>query len=89
MDSDDLDVAIDTMTGYEFALAVEDYLKSKASTRAETHHVAKIAANPDKSKHLETANTRIYGMSIDFANLRSEEYSDDSRIPTVVGSFRQ
>ncbi|TPX32712.1 hypothetical protein SmJEL517_g04241 [Synchytrium microbalum] len=81
IECDDVDVAIDTMTGYDFALAVEAHLKASG---AETGlHIAKIAANPDKSKHLETANTKIFGMSIDFVNLRSEEYSADSRIPTM------
>lgn len=40
--------------------------------------------NPDQSKHLETAKMRIYNQWIDFVNLRSEEYTENSRIPTMV-----
>lgn len=44
-----------------------------------------IAANPEQSKHLETATMRVCGISVDFCNLRSvqEIYHDHSRIPTV------
>lgn len=41
-------------------------------------------SNPDQSKHLETARMRIFDMWIDFVNLRCEEYSENSRIPTKV-----
>ncbi|TPX53215.1 hypothetical protein SeMB42_g00895 [Synchytrium endobioticum] len=85
LECDDLDVAVDSMTGYDFALAVENYLNSQHNDIdvGESHRICKIAANPLKSKHLETAHTRIHGMSIDFVNLRSEEYAADSRIPTM------
>ena len=46
-----------------------------------------IFSNPEQSKHLETARMRLFDMWIDFVNLRSEEYSDNSRIPTKVYSF--
>jgi tRNA nucleotidyltransferase/poly(A) polymerase len=32
---------------------------------------------------LETAKLRIYDQWIDFVNLRSEEYTENSRIPTM------
>ncbi|KAG5220327.1 CCA tRNA nucleotidyltransferase [Salix suchowensis] len=48
--------------------------------------VAKIEKNPDQSKHLETATFRILDRSIDVVNLRSEEYTGDSRIPNQVVS---
>lgn len=48
------------------------------------HKVTKIESNPDQSKHLETARTTLFGIDLDFVNLRSEEYSDHSRIPTEV-----
>ncbi|KAM7477807.1 hypothetical protein LguiA_026020 [Lonicera macranthoides] len=40
--------------------------------------------NPEQSKHLETAKMHIDGIEIDFVNLRSEDYSENSRIPVVV-----
>lgn len=42
-----------------------------------------IPANPDQSKHLETATLRLHGLSIDMVHLRSETYTEHSRIPTI------
>ncbi|KAF7006052.1 hypothetical protein CFC21_021124 [Triticum aestivum] len=39
--------------------------------------------NPDQSKHLETANMKIFLKGVDFVNLRSEKYVGSSRIPTM------
>ncbi|KAK9765266.1 CCA tRNA nucleotidyltransferase, mitochondrial [Basidiobolus ranarum] len=69
LESHDLDIAINSMLGYEFALHVNQYLKQKGYT---SKHVTKIASNPDKSKHLETATSMVFGMSLDFVNLRGE-----------------
>ncbi|KAL9317742.1 hypothetical protein ACSQ67_014259 [Phaseolus vulgaris] len=41
-----------------------------------------LLPNPDQSKHLETARMRLFDMWIDFVNLRSEEYTENSRIPS-------
>jgi tRNA nucleotidyltransferase (CCA-adding enzyme) len=40
-----------------------------------------IQQNPEKSKHLETAAVQIGSFSVDFSNLRTENYTADSRIP--------
>lgn len=69
--------------GYDFALHVNEYLKSKGY---ETRSIAKIDSNPDKSKHLETATTKLFDQEIDFVNLRNEVYNEDSRIPAEVVS---
>jgi tRNA nucleotidyltransferase (CCA-adding enzyme) len=43
-----------------------------------------IAANPSQSKHLETATMDVFGVDVDFCNLRSQEvYLPGSRIPTT------
>ena len=41
-------------------------------------------SNPDQSKHLETARMRLFDVWIDLVNLRAEDYSGNSRIPTMV-----
>ncbi|KAI9289928.1 hypothetical protein BC943DRAFT_341085 [Umbelopsis sp. AD052] len=69
------------MMGYDFAVHVNEYLTSKGY---ETRSIAKIDSNPDKSKHLETATTKLFDQEIDFVNLRNEIYNEDSRIPTQV-----
>lgn len=87
--SHDVDVAIDKMSGYEFAQAMSEY----ASTHVQSNDpgmrsIGKIKSNPDKSKHLETATTTLFGLDADFVNLRCETYSTDSRIPEMVIASR-
>lgn len=43
-----------------------------------------IKQRPEQSKHLETATMQLRGFHIDFVNLRSETYAEDSRIPSAV-----
>lgn len=95
VDSYDIDVGISTMTGYQFGLALKDYLdipenleKYKSQQRNgklkdEIVSLHKIDANPEKSKHLETVTTKIFGLDIDLVNLRKEKYSEDSRNPEM------
>ena len=79
-ESHDIDIAVDgkidgvPVTGAIFANLMAAEVGGK---------VGVISANPDQSKHLETATMNIHGLSIDFVHLRSETYGD-SRIPEVV-----
>jgi tRNA nucleotidyltransferase (CCA-adding enzyme) len=82
LESADIDIALDTMYGRDFAERVNAYL---VSTGAPPSGVGVIAANPAQSKHLETATMRVHGLWLDLVHLRSETYADDSRIPTSVG----
>lgn len=117
--SNDIDVAINKMTGYDFAVELKKWMgreheryreaireidiedgegegevkgekgeveeKEEKVVKQLSGSVHKIESNPDKSKHLETATTRLLGLDIDLVNLRSETYSENSRIPTMVG----
>ncbi|XP_061993056.1 tRNA nucleotidyltransferase cca2-like isoform X3 [Rosa rugosa] len=76
----DIDIALEDMMGSKFVEKVRDYLLSVGE---EVQGIAIIPSNPDQSKHLETARMRILNVWVDFVNLRCEEYSDDSRIPTM------
>ncbi|KAK2627812.1 hypothetical protein QTJ16_002458 [Diplocarpon rosae] len=87
--SNDIDTAINAMTGHAFSKKVQEYLKDRNN---QTKHglgarglgnLYKISANPEKSKHLETVTTKIFGFDVDFVNLRKEIYSDDSRNPQM------
>lgn len=69
------------MSGFEFATEINRYLERHG---LHLHKLAKIVSNPDKSKHLETATMRIEDLDVDFVNLRSETYLENSRIPVVV-----
>ena len=92
--SHDIDIGIDNMTGFKFAMLLRQYLELPEIQAIHPHNamgsLAKIEANPEKSKHLETVATRIMGFDIDLVNLRKEAYSDSSRNPTMdFGSPRE
>ncbi|KAG7354682.1 tRNA nucleotidyltransferase/CCA-adding enzyme [Nitzschia inconspicua] len=90
----DVDIALDTCTGVEFATIMKQHVESSAKQQNNDAQSKKlcgkigvIAANPAQSKHLETATMRIFGIEVDFSNLRHETYAEDSRIPeTVTGT---
>ncbi len=69
LESNDIDIAVDNMTGEEFARLISG-------------NVSVVEANPEQSKHLATAMVRLEGLPIDFVNLRTETYAD-SRIPEM------
>ncbi|KAI8644652.1 hypothetical protein BD408DRAFT_340262 [Parasitella parasitica] len=69
------------MMGYEFATYVNKYLESQGFP---TRFIAKIDSNPEKSKHLETATTKLFNQEVDFCNLRTEIYEEGSRIPSQI-----
>jgi hypothetical protein len=73
VDSHDIDIAVDDCSGVEFAHSIRDYQTSQGMPLG---GMAVIQANPDQSKHLETANIRVAGFEIDCVNLRAESYSD-------------
>lgn len=78
----DVDICLADMMGVPFAERFVAFLAEKK--HLSVHKVTKIESNPDQSKHLETARTTLFDIDLDFVNLRSEEYSKDSRIPTEV-----
>jgi tRNA nucleotidyltransferase/poly(A) polymerase len=96
-ESQDIDVSINSMTGYQFGLLMTDYLQLPGNLakyglsdsskpdqgKPGIGGLHKIEANPEKSKHLETVTTRILGLDIDIVNLRKETYSEDSRNPQM------
>ncbi len=81
MESKDCDVAIDRMMGRTFASQLHKFLTHK---QVPSSSFGVMQANPERSKHLETATLTMFGYPLDFVNLRAESYSDDSRIPSVV-----
>ena len=56
---------------------VNEYMREKGM---ETKGIGVIQSNPEQSKHLETATMRVRDVWLDLVNLRSENYSEDSRI---------
>ncbi|XP_010679172.2 tRNA nucleotidyltransferase cca2 isoform X1 [Beta vulgaris subsp. vulgaris] len=76
----DIDIAIDNMMGRELCEKINEYL---LKTGEDVQGIGVIQCNPDQSKHLETARMRLFDLWIDFVNLRAEDYSENSRIPTM------
>lgn len=76
-ESCDYDVTIEGCHGADFASALCNYLQSKSID-------FKVIQNPEQSKHLSSSKVCLFGDTwIDFCSLRSEKYSEDSRIPEV------
>ena len=82
IESHDLDIAMNLVSGHEFAEGLNNFISDHSDEFGiEPKSVHKIEKNPEKSKHLETATTQLYGLDIDFVNLRSEAYAENSNIP--------
>lgn len=87
--SHDIDVAINCMTGEIFGNKLRDFCdipENKEKHRLQKWDIGslhKIEKNPDKSKQLETATVKIFGLDVDFVNLRTETYAEDSRNPQM------
>ena len=88
--SPDIDIAIDNMTGEQFAPMIDDFIKTSAKVsnynveEITPSRISMIAARPEQSKHLETATRKFKGLGIDvdIVNLRKETYAD-SRNPQM------
>lgn len=89
IDSHDIDTAINTMTGETFAVRLTEICETPEVR--ENHQIRaddigrlhKVSKNPEKSKHLETTTRKLFGLDVDFVNLRKETYTDDSRNPQM------
>lgn len=90
VDSHDIDTAINLMTGEAFVSRLRDYCDLPPSRSRhglgpdDVGRLHTVARNPDRSKHLATSTIRLYGLDVDFVNLRRETYADPaSRNPQV------
>ncbi|KAM0532130.1 hypothetical protein ACHAO2_003051 [Verticillium nonalfalfae] len=87
--SHDIDVAINVMTGLRFGERLREYcdvpeLASRHGIEPDDiGNLHRIAANPEKSKNLETTTVKVFGLDLDFVNLRTETYAEDSRNPAI------
>jgi tRNA nucleotidyltransferase/poly(A) polymerase len=84
----DIDLALENMSGSHFAQLLSNWNHNDTEMQTQPQqpplrfHV--IQFNPNKSKHLETATMRFHNFEIDFCGLRTEDYTVDSRIPSLV-----
>ncbi|KAL7698787.1 tRNA nucleotidyltransferase [Lotmaria passim] len=84
--SNDIDIAIETppnvepVSGEIFARRIVEYQQAHGDR---AHTVSVIRANPAMSKHIETATVRVHEIPVEFCALRTDVYTDASRIPQV------
>lgn len=90
LNSSDIDVTIEDCTGEVFAAALLKWMSESNGDSVSIN--AKVKANPEQSKHLETTMVTFssLGLDVDFVSFRSERYEGNSRIPIVtVGSPKE
>lgn len=96
IDSSDLDLALNCLTGKQFGIVLEQFSRrpdilSKYSEKASALNIAEpgavkftiIERNAEAAKQLETAHGRLFGLDIDLVNLRKEVYKENSRTPEM------
>lgn len=81
-ESHDIDISVDNMSGLGFARLTKEWMQEHGMPTPK--NVAVVEANPDAKKSLETAILPIYGVPIDFVQLRTDVYDYRSRKPRVV-----
>ena len=86
--SDDIDIAVSNMTGKQFVEKATQYGDEWQKQNGQPHPALGksyvVEANPEKSKQLETTALQIYGLKVDFVNLREEKYDPESRVPVMT-----
>ena len=53
--NDDVDLAVNVLTGVAFAAKVQEYVEGTGVQLSEKFKLSVVKSNPEKSKHLETA----------------------------------
>ena len=81
LESDDIDISLDNISGLKFAKMVQDYMLEKGLAKSPSE--CKVTENPAQSEHLETATIMIFGLEIDLVKLRKETYNEQNRIPEL------
>ncbi|EGG02503.1 uncharacterized protein MELLADRAFT_28635, partial [Melampsora larici-populina 98AG31] len=85
VESNDLDLAISSLTGTQFAQHFSNFISIHSNQKdLSLSKIAIIEARPDQSKHLETATSKFLNLELDFVQLRNESYHSDSRIPSDI-----
>jgi len=89
-DSQDLDIVVDDMPGVAFAKKVAKYANTSACGKeyGTMSSVGVVQANPEQSKHLDTATFTFGDLSVDVNQFRPKTYAKESRTPkTRVGTI--
>ena len=79
--SDDIDICVDNMSGKAFAELVLKHMRELGVKTSRQD--SPVEANTDANKHLESAILPIFGVDVDFVQLRKETYDDETRNPQI------
>jgi tRNA nucleotidyltransferase/poly(A) polymerase len=83
----DIDITLDSLSGIQFLDRYNRWRLRRGEGKRSYYIVKK---NPSKSKHLETVACKLENLDIDFVNLRTEAYTENSRIPEIeVGTPKE
>ena len=74
----DIDITVNKMSGKDFAEMLNRRFVKEGKPALK---FGVIKENPEKSKHLETVAINIGPFAVDFSNLRTENYTESSRVP--------
>jgi tRNA nucleotidyltransferase/poly(A) polymerase len=88
-ESDDIDIALDDMLGEDFANLIRNYLNKNLAADSKKVSYGVIKANKALSKHLETANIKIYDVLIDLVNLRPADVDGEGMGTPEEDAFRR
>jgi tRNA nucleotidyltransferase/poly(A) polymerase len=95
----DIDIALDNLSGVQFMDEMNEWSRKQEKNErnafsssskpdlkdsCNAYKFSIIQRNPEKSKHLETVQVKIDSFSLDFVHLRTEKYSENSRIPIIA-----
>lgn len=88
--SDDIDIAISGMSGYEFAQLIEQYASQNGVAGVgQAYDVsldkdAEPTPKEEKNTSLFVGGLPVFGLKIEFVPMRTEQYNEGSRKPEIV-----
>tara|TARA_Y100000310_G_C20695595_1_gene825457 strand:+ start:823 stop:3498 length:2676 start_codon:yes stop_codon:yes gene_type:complete len=87
-ESDDIDIAISHMPGYDFAKLVEQYGQNNADVGQAYRVSLEKSADPkveeDQNPDLMVGGIPIFGQKVEFVPMRTETYQEGSRTPIIA-----
>jgi len=87
-ESDDIDIAISSMSGIEFAELLQQYAASNNIEGISKGYAVSLEkssepTDEDSNPDLMVGGIKIFGQKVEFVPMRTETYTDDSRQPII------
>ena len=90
-ESDDIDIAVDQISGLDFARYLEQY--AKLNNIQDVSNVYEVSLEKsadgkpvDANNSLKVGGIKVFGQKIEFVSLRTETYSQESRKPVATST---